>query len=360
MKIAKHGGNIYEMEKKVGIDKSEFIDFSANINPIGVPESFKNALIENIDIIKNYPDPDYDLLIESISNYHTIDKSFITVGNGATEVIFSMINSIKPKCSLILAPTFLEYERALIKAGSRVKYFELEENNAFCLDNNFLNVIENDIDCIILCNPNNPTSQLVSSDLMKDILAYCNTKNIHLIVDEAFIDFVDNPDAESLLKYTGQYNNLYIIKALTKFFALPGLRIGYGITSNQSILQDIKSEKEPWTVNSYAALAGEVVLKDKNYIKQSREWIVNERKRFYNLLKEIDSIKVYKPNSNYILFKVKNKEIKLKEILLKNKILIRSCDNYRNLTNDFYRIAIKDKESNDQLIKILQEVYYGS
>ncbi|WZL71781.1 threonine-phosphate decarboxylase CobD [Clostridiaceae bacterium 35-E11] len=358
MRTVKHGGNIYEIANQLGIEKEELIDFSANINPLGVPDSFKKALIKHIDLIKNYPDPEYKALTKAIADHHGIEEAYITVGNGATEVIFSIVSALRPKHSLILAPTFLEYERALRKVGSNVNYCLLKEENNFQIDDQFLDSIEKDIDLIILCNPNNPTSQLIDRKRMYKILQYCEEKNIHLLIDEAFMDFVEDFDQATMLPYVAHYKHLYIIKALTKFFALPGLRIGYGLTSNIALLEKVKNLKEPWTVNSYAALAGEIVLQDDVYIHQSRIWIESERGRFYDALKEIDKIKVYPPKANYILFQLLTPSIHIKDSLLQKKFLIRSCDNYPNLNNHFYRIAIKSKEANEKFIKALNEVFY--
>ncbi|QZY57370.1 threonine-phosphate decarboxylase CobD [Crassaminicella profunda] len=359
MKKVKHGGNIYEIAEKLGIQKEEIIDFSANINPLGVPINFKKALIENIDRIENYPDPEYNGLIQAIAKEHHINREYITVGNGATEVIFSMIASLKPKKSMILAPTFGEYERALMRAGSQVEYFHLKEENDFQVDDDILKTIDESFDLVILCNPNNPTSQMVENKRLIKILKHCEKNHVHLMMDEAFIDFVDEPTKETMLPYIMNYHNLIIVKALTKFYALPGLRIGYGITSNVRLLERVNDHKEPWTINSYAAMAG-MVFKDKIYREKSREWITSERKDFFDELKKINKIKVYKPNGNYILFKLLEERKDLREVLLKKKILIRSCSNYKNLDESFYRIAIKDKGLNKLFAKALKEVLYES
>ncbi|WP_053956633.1 threonine-phosphate decarboxylase CobD [Inediibacterium massiliense] len=357
MKRVEHGGNIYEIAQRLGIQEEEIIDFSANINPLGIPKDFKECMILNIDTIQKYPDPKYKDLIKDISEYHKINSNWIVVGNGATEVIFSMIREIKPKNSLILAPTFLEYERALKKARSNVEYYLLKEENNFQIDDDFFNILHDSIDLLILCNPNNPTSQLIAKSKMEKILNICKSRNIHVMIDEAFMEFVENGEKESVISLLKDYDHLYIIKALTKFYALPGLRIGYGLSSNIKILEEIKNNQEPWSINSYAAMAG-MVLKDEYYIQKSKEWIIKERKKLYEELLKIKNLKVYPPSSNYILFKYMESNKNLKEALLKRKILIRSCDNYKNLDDSFYRIAIKDEESNLKLLNALKEVSY--
>ncbi|MFZ5965597.1 MAG: threonine-phosphate decarboxylase CobD [Bacillota bacterium] len=357
MKKVKHGGNVYEIAEAYGFKEEEIVDFSANINPLGLPKSFKKALVENIHVVEKYPDPEYKSLVQTIAEANHVAPENIIVGNGATEIIFSIISALRAKRCLLTAPTFLEYERALTKAGCDVVFYYLKEKNDFQVDDGIFGALE-DVDLLILCNPNNPTGKLVDRERLKEILRLCAEKRIHLIVDEAFIDFVDEPQQDTLRQYIDEYKNIYIIRALTKFFALPGLRIGYGISSNTVLLEKVRNEKEPWTVNSYAALAGEILLKDEAYIQESRSWILKERCYLYDALGKISGIKVFKPEANYILIKMEKEGIHLHKELLMRKILIRQCGNYENLNQQFYRVAIKDRESNEKLIQAMKEVFY--
>lgn len=356
---AKHGGNIYEIAKKYGINEKEIIDFSANINPLGVPNKLKAAIISNIEALENYPDPDYKELVSSIAKYNNINEDFVIPGNGATEIIFKIVQAVKPKKSLLLAPTFLEYERALKSVGSDIQYYLLNENNEFKIDKKeLLEKLKDDIDFIVLCNPNNPTGQIIEKELLKEILIECKSKGINLMLDEAFIEFVDDEENSSLIKLLTDFENLFIIRALTKFFAIPGLRIGYGLISNEEIKEKIISKKEPWTINGFAAISGEVLLGDKEYIRKSKEFFALERKRMYEKLMNLKELRVFKPHANYIFFKLLDENIGLKDKLIAKKILIRQCDNYVNLGKSFFRVAIKDQKSNDELIKTLSEVLY--
>ncbi|SHJ84352.1 threonine-phosphate decarboxylase CobD [Paramaledivibacter caminithermalis] len=355
----KHGGNIYEVAKKYGISEGEIIDFSANINPLGIPNKLKATIISNIEALKNYPDPDYKDLVTAIAKYNNIDEDFVIPGNGATEIIFKIVEAIKPKKSLLLAPTFLEYERALKNVQSDVIYYLLNESNGFNIDkNDLLEKLEDDIDLVVLCNPNNPTGQIIEKDTLVEILIECKNKGISLMIDEAFIEFVDKEEEHSLIRCLADFDNLFIIRALTKFFAIPGLRIGYGLLSNKNIKKRIINKKEPWTINGFAAICGDVLFEDYEYIKKSKEFFRVERENMYSELKKLRGLKVFKPHANYIFFKVLEENIDLKDRLICRKILIRKCDNYVNLSNSFYRVAIKDKESNAELIKAIREVLY--
>lgn len=356
--IVKHGGNIYEIAKKYGIKEEEIIDFSANINPLGIPQKLKETIISNIDSIENYPDPDYKELISSVARYNQIDEDFVIPGNGATEMIFQIADAIKPKKSLLLAPTFLEYERALRRAGSQIEYYMLKENNDFTIEKEtFLDKLEDKIDCVVICNPNNPTGQIISKKVLLQILMKCKARGINLMLDEAFIEFVDNEEDNSLIEYLADYDNLFIIRALTKFFAIPGLRIGYGLMSNLNIKARILDKKEPWTINGFAAISGSVLLGDTEYINRSKKFFKIEKKYMYEELKKIKELQIFKPHANYIFLKLSNGEVDLKDLLIQKNILIRKCDNYVNLDNSFFRVAIKDRDSNDKLIKALKEVF---
>ncbi|RKD22503.1 L-threonine O-3-phosphate decarboxylase [Caminicella sporogenes DSM 14501] len=357
MKI-KHGGNIYEIAKKHSKNIDEIIDFSANINPLGISKKLREAIIENIDIISKYPDPDYKELIKAIADYNFIDREYIIPANGATEIIFLMIEAIRPKKALLLAPTFLEYERALKKVGSEVIYFKLEEDKDFKVEPlSFINKITDDINLIILCNPNNPTGQIIEKENLIKILKKCKEENIYLMIDEAFIEFVDE-EKLSMVNYVEKFDNLLIVKALTKFFAIPGLRLGYGIISNKILKEKIDSIAQPWTINSFASLAGKILLEDKDYIYKSKVLIKEERKYLLKSLNEFREIKIFNSKANYIFFKLLKEGINLREKLIEKNILIRQCDNYINLDKCYYRVAVKDRNSNKKLIKALREVLY--
>ena len=360
MKVAKHGGNIYEVALERNIIMEEILDFSANINPLGIPNSLKEALINNIHMIERYPDPEYKALIKTIADYHGIDPRWISVGNGATELIFALAACLNSKNSLILAPTFSEYERALLKSGSEVQYYYLKEENDFQIDEGFKKLLNSEIDLVVLCNPNNPTGQFLKRSQVMEILQHCREYGIRLVIDEAFIDFVEGGEEETMISCMHEYNHLYVIRALTKFFAIPGLRLGYAVTANENMLGRIHDNREPWTINSFAALAGEIVLKDKEYIQDTKNWLSREKDKLFKELDAIKGIKAYKPEANYIFFSYNKGERCLKEALLEKKILIRSCANYKNLTDRFYRIAIKDQDSNERLIQSLKEVIYES
>lgn len=349
-----HGGNAKEISRINRIEYEKIIDFSANINPLGMPSSVKRAIIEGVDKIEKYPDITYFELKCAIEEFENINKENLILGNGAAEVLFNVVRGISPKNTLILAPTFSEYEEATKAVNGNITYYRLKEDNDFYIEEDILDYINNDLDLIFICNPNNPTGVITKKDLLKNILIKAKKCNVMLIIDESFLDFIE--ENLSMIKYVSEYKNLIIIKSLTKFFALPGIRIGYAICSNIYLKEKIEKISPAWNINILAEIATKTGLKDENYIKESRKFIKNEKKYLYNELKEIKGLKVYEPSVNFIFLKTLIK-INLKDELLKNNILIRSCSNYKGLRDVHYRIAVRTHEENALLINSIRNIF---
>lgn len=355
MKKFTHGGNIDEVCRKLGIDRENIIDFSANINPLGLSGNVKKSILNSIDLVINYPDITYYNLKEEISNYENINSENLFLGNGAAECIFNVVRAIDPKNTLLLAPSFSEYEEAIKSTNSNIEYYFLKEKNKFKIDDEILEILTSNIDLLFICNPNNPTGVLTSKiDLEKIIKKACEN-NIYVVIDESFMDFVKNSYKYSVKELLSKYNNLVIIKSVTKFYAIPGLRIGFGITENKELLNKIDSVTMAWNVNSLASEAAISGLKDKEYIKETIEYVEKEKEYLYSNLCNIERINVFLPSVNFIFFNI-DKNINLKEEMLKHGIIIRSCSNYYGLDNSFYRIAVRTREENEKILKVLNRV----
>ncbi|MCH4889159.1 threonine-phosphate decarboxylase [Acidaminobacter sp. JC074] len=346
--IKKHGGNVYKFAKENHIAVSEILDFSANINPLGLPKGVHEAF-SDLESILNYPDPDYVDLVEAIARFENISSDYILVGNGGIECIFLVAEHLKLNRMLIPVPTFVEYDRAYSKYG-QVEKVVIEE--PFTLDVEKLITKLDSCDGIVICNPNNPTGHLVDR---KDLLKLLETGKM-IVVDEAFIDFTNDEARSSMVKYINDYDNLVITKSLTKFFAMPGLRLGYLMTSNKALLNDIKESRMPWSINAIAAKAGSLVLKDEDYISKTKSWIKEERQYMLKALRTLD-IEVFNTEGNYIFLK---SILELDKKLAKYGIMIRSCSNYDGLTAGYYRFAIKDREKNEVLLAALKEILWKS
>ena len=349
-----HGGNAKEISRNKKIDYDKILDFSANINPLGMPTSVKKAIIEGVDEAEKYPDITYFELKSAIGEFEKINKENLILGNGAAEVLFNIVRGINPKNSLILAPTFSEYEESTKALNGNITYYVLKEENKFYIKEDILDYIENELDLLFICNPNNPTGVITEKSLLVKILIKAKKNNVIVLIDESFLDFIE--DDLSMIAYINEYENLVIIKSLTKFFALPGIRIGYGICGNMELKEKIERISPAWNINIFAEIATKTALKDENYIINSINYIKDEKKYLYNELKKIDGLKVYEPSVNFILLKIQ-KNINLKNELLKNNILIRSCNNYEALNNSYFRIAVRTHEENSILIKNLRNIF---
>ena len=362
-----HGGNIYKIFREKNIDK--ILDYSSNINPYGLPENLKKEIFEKLFVLERYPDSDYIELREKIAEKNNLNIENIIVGNGATEIIFLFMKILSPKKVLIVSPTFGEYERA-IKASTlandslEINYFELKETENFVLNvKNLETELENNYDLLILCNPNNPTGQFLKLKKLEEILKICEQKNTKLFIDEAFVEFVEDWENESIINSKENKENLFVIRAFTKFFAIPGLRLGYGICFNNNLLKKMLEKKEPWSVNNIADLAGKTVLDDENYIQKTKEWIKDQKKYMYENLNKIEGLRAYKTEVNFILLKIednlleKGLDVKnLRKKMLEKGILIRDASNFIYLNKHYFRLAIKDKLNNEKVIETLTSI----
>lgn len=379
-----HGGNIYKVFREKNI--KEILDYSSNINPYGIPESLKSRIIKNLEILERYPDPDYVELREKLANLNNVNLSDIILGNGATEIIFLFMKVINPKKILIVSPTFGEYERAVKAVGTsrnsidlscsddnknienkeiEIEYFELKESDDFKLNiGNLKNQLEKKYDLLIICNPNNPTGKFLKLAQTEEILKECNKYDTKLFIDEAFIEFLADGMKESIINTEENKKNLFVTRAFTKFFAIPGLRLGYGMYFDKELEQKISEKKEPWSVNNIAELAGLTVLDDTEYIEKTLKWITKEKIYMYEKLNEISGIKVYETEVNFITGKIDEKlfseglNVKvLREKMLEQGILIRDASNFKFLDERFFRLAIKDRTSNDRVIEAMKEIF---
>lgn len=353
-----HGGNIYKASELYGFRKEDFLDYSANINPLGLPPSLKELLLSNIDNLVNYPDIECTGLKKEISGYLRLPENRIIIGNGASEIIFLLFEVLRPGRVLIPAPSFSEYAKAAGRYGVGVEYFELREEEEFKLDLNALfQRMSGGIDAVFICNPNNPTSTLMGREDLLQLLDYALESGICIIIDEAFIELTVGGNKNSISDVLDRYNNLFIIRAFTKLFAIPGLRLGYGLGS-EDIIRRMWKIKMPWSVNSLACCVGSV-LRDEKYLHATSAWLEEEIEWFYRELSLIAGLKVFKPDTNFILIKILGSSLNVKELkdrMALKGILIRDAGNFVFLNEKFFRLAVKDRESNKRLLKTLREV----
>jgi len=343
-----HGGRVFLKNPD-----PQIIDFSSNIAPIGTPIQVKKILKKNIDKIKNYPDFSSSTVVSSLKKYTKLEKSNLIVGNGAIEIIYNFCFAFLSKETKVLIPipTFQEYETAAKLNNCKITYFktmDLTEN----LDSFILQIPKHGY--VFLCNPNNPTGKLLSKNQLLKIVKAAKKLSTIVFVDECFIEMVPESN-QSIISYVKKYDNLFVLRSLTKSFALPGIRIGYAAASKEiiTILQKIKI---PWSVNSLAQDAANIALKNKSHLTKSNLIIKKELDYLTNKIDKLDGFDCHHSSTNFILIKIKNDSTKLQQKLLKQKILIRDCKNFRGLNNHFIRIAVKSHKDNLKLVNTLERI----
>ncbi len=351
-----HGGNIYDIVQRYEISEGDILDFSANINPLGPSPAAVRAAKESLSIINRYPEPSMTGLRTAVSRYFGINPDNVICGNGSIELIYLIPRVFKPKRVLIPAPTFTEYAAAAESAGAEAVLFLLSEKDGYRLDPVETAFKLKGMDMAFLCNPNNPTGQLVSRAEMLEILKYAAQEGVRLVVDEAFMDFTGS---DSLVREAVQSSHLICIRAFTKFFGMPGLRIGYGVADAETI-EALRSNQEPWTVNIPAERAAIAALTSWGHIRKTRKLIERERERLISAFRLLPGVEPFPSAANFIFVKLATMDsLTLTEKLARRGILIRDCSSFPNLDNRYIRIAVKTKRENERLVSALKDVLLG-
>ncbi len=344
--LGEHGGNIYKIAQELGISEKNLVDFSASINPLGISDRVRDVIKQELDGLVNYPDPDTRKLKEAIAMHHGIDSETVICGNGSTELIYLIPRALKPSKVLVSSPSFSEYERACtLNRELRITNYELRKEDGFRIAPDGFGEAIRGCDMAFLCNPNNPTGGLLKKDDVLAIAEAAEREKCFLVVDEAFIDY---DPGESVIGSVEDFSYLIVLRSMTKFYALTGLRIGYGVV-NKEMLARINEYKEPWTVNHLAQTAAVAALEDEAYAARTMDMIQEEKRYVEKRFHEV-GIEFIPSAANYYLLKIKDAESAVIE-LRKKGILVRDCSNFRGLDNSYIRVAVKSREQNEMLIK---------
>ncbi len=332
------------------------VDFSSNVNPLGISKRVLRSIQNNLNsLFSMYPDPECRELKKNLLNYMDtdLDAEWITVGNGATELIHSFARTFIRKKAIIFNPTFCEYELASKRMGADILFISLKN-----LNSDYKSIIEKskDIDAIFLCNPNNPTGLLVSANSIIKIIENVDSST-KVLIDECFIELIDkDPAAYSLISRVKEFDNLLILRSLTKSFGLAGLRVGY-MVCNPKLTKQLSTNKIPWNVNGVAQMAGILALKDLEHLTYARLMIKTERSFLQREIKrKMQSFTPRKSDVNYFLIHLKNKDsTEIRDYMLKeNGILVRDCSTFTGMSNDYIRVAVKTHEENLLLLDALE------
>ena len=344
MKKNVHGGDIYS--------HINVTDYSANCNPFGVPEGVRRAICDSADLVNCYPDVHCTELRTKLSEELGVPGEKIFFGNGAAEVIFAVAQALKPKKALIPAPSFAEYAAALETAGCEIKRFYTDEANGFRITEKINEMVTDDVDMIFLCNPNNPTGTFIGEDELKVILDHARGNKVRVVLDECFMSFVDEKKKYTWLEHIEEYPNVIVMNAFTKLYAMAGVRLGYGITWDDEVIEKLENFVQPWNVSVIAQNAGIAALKEREYVRSSLCEIRKEREIFISELVEA-GLKVYDSEANYVFFRG---EPDLYDKMLEKGYLLRDCSNYPGLGKGYFRAAVRLHEDNEGFIRALMEI----
>ena len=340
----KHGGDIYRNQG--------LVDYSANINFRGMPESVRQAAKDAIDASVSYPDPQCEELKAAIAEKEGVPVEWIFCGNGAADVIFSLMLAVKPQKALLPVPSFYEYRQALESVDCKIREIVLKEEEEFCLQESFADAISTDTDMVCLCNPNNPTGQLIDQELLERIAIRCQETGTYLLMDECFHDFLEAGGAHTLLSQVKENPKLFVLRAFTKMYGMAGLRLGYGICSDTDLIRRMEQVSQPWNVSVPAQAAGIAAAKEQEFVTESRQRITEQKKLLLAGL-EAAGLKVYGAAANYIFFRA---EPGFDTQMYRAGFMIRNCGNYDGLTEGFYRIAVRGEADNRAFLQALTDI----
>jgi threonine-phosphate decarboxylase len=349
-----HGGDVYTWAQKARIDPAEIIDFSASINPLGPPASARKAFQESYNEASRYPDPYGDELKKALAKRHGMKPTEILVGNGSTQLVYLLCFALRPRKALVVGPAFSEHANALTLAGAKVRFLPLTANGDFRFSTeDFMAAWGKADDMAFLTTPNSVTGRLIPRAEIEKIARIALLKKRFLVIDEAFIDFVEEESVKQLI-----WDNPYVIilRSLTKYYALPGLRLGYLLAHSRRVAQ-FAAYLEPWSVNGPAQKVALACLADARFRLNTERWLHRERSYLAQALIALKRFQPYPSNANFLLVRIANNAsaVGLHSFLLNKKILIRFCNSFAALGSDHFRVAVKRRKDNRRLLEALTE-----
>jgi threonine-phosphate decarboxylase len=350
-----HGGNIFEMARQLGTEPSDIIDFSASINPLGLSLMVKKSVICALDSLVHYPDNTHRELKEALADYHGLSPANFAVANGSTEIIYHLPAMLPGTRALIISPSFNEYVRSLLQQHWEVRHFILKPESNFSIDLAALEqTLAEGYDALYLCNPGNPNGTLSTLRTIEQVYQLCIASGTFLVLDEAFMDFCEDSSAKHFIV---KGDNGIVLRSMTKFFGIPGLRLGYALSSS-TLAERLDAMGGPWSVNTLALAAGVAALQDREHNQRTIEYIRRERRNLYDRLTELKQLKVYQSSANFLLAEITSgmSARELRDRLMHQRLLIRDCSNFMGLTPQYFRIAVRTTEENERLVGALKRI----
>lgn len=353
-----HGGNIRAYGEKYQLKPEEIIDFSSNVNSFKYPQKIKEILLKSFCQVSNYPDIEQKYLKQAIAKRENLECENVVIGNGSIELIYLISKYLSPNNKVkVVVPTFGEYEKALKIFGNQVSYFRTHERDNFNLN---IDLLLADIEerGLFICNPNNPTGKLVESKQILEIVKNLKKRKVFLVIDEAFVDFCQDKIDPFLRKKLIEEGNVFLIRSLTKFYGLAGLRLGYGL-ADKNLAMLLNQMQPPWNINCFAYEIALYILENGEVDQEIRDYVRNEREYVYSSLSKIKCLKLFDSQANFILIKLFHQTINvemLEEKLIRSKIIVRNSKSFNLEDDNYFRVAIKTRRENELLIKNLQEI----
>jgi len=347
-----HGGNIRAMAEAVGLQADDILDFSANVNPLGFPEWLPSIVDRHLEAITRYPDSDCVSLVETVAARYGVEKEDVIVGNGSTEILYELPQAIAADRVVIAVPAYIDYRRAAERAGMVIRRLFMKEDEGFVLDLDVLDASLEGDDLVFLGQPNNPTGLVFDAGAFRTLAL--SRRTTLFVVDEAFADFVDNMD--SLIR--DRPPNVVVLRSLTKFYAVPGLRLGFAV-ADASLVAKLKDRMLPWSVNVLAQVVGEAGLRDAEYAVRTREFVRQERNILLETLASLPGLAPYAGRANFLFARITHPDIDapaLARQMLRDGVAIRVCDNYEGLDRRFFRVAVRTRDENNRLCEALAKV----
>jgi threonine-phosphate decarboxylase len=354
-----HGGNVLELAAARGADWRAFVDFSASINPLGPPPELLDVMRQHQELVACYPPNDHARVLASLADYCGLTPDHLLVGNGATELIYFVLRFLGSREALVALPTFSEFPRACAIVGLRSDNVLLirADSRRWCVDWQALEdaLTARRWDLLVLVHPNNPTGATLDPARADRLLQLTAQHGVTVLLDESFIDFAPE---ESWIGAVGRHEHLVVLRSLTKFFAIPGLRLGY-LAANPELIARMRANREPWQVNQFAQMAGECCVRLVPYQEATRRLIREERERLTEQLETIPGVTVYPSRVNFLLvgFDANRASVgTVYEHLLARGIVIRRCDRWPGLPAHCIRVAVRLRHENEQLVNELRTV----
>lgn len=342
------------------IEQYETVRYDLNLNPLGIPKSVTKELMHNLDSVGRYPDAYYDNLKNGIANYACCEPEHLVIGSGSSDLIRLYVSLIAPKKALLPVPSATEYETILSVYGCETDFYELRIEEDFKLDMlDFIANLSPEYDMVILGNPNNPTSQSIARDDIAKLAEICREYNIFLLVDEMYIEFTEKYEARTAVPLVKDYDNIAVLRSVSKFFAVPGLRLAYAVMNNETNMAIINMTATPNSISCLTAAACTAMLEDKEYIRDSRSAVFTERNLICSAMGTNKNLRLFKPSANYVLIQILKDGITAAELLEQchtKGIILRNCQSFRGLDEHFVRFSIMNPKQNDLMVNTILDI----